>query len=236
VKCVVPLAGPDLVHPQHGFRPLVLSGGQPLLRRALDMRAWRKSLAASDYVFVVREVDAIGDLVDWLDANWPGCRVVRLPALTEGALYSVLAGVAAYVGDDEPLIVDLADMLFAEGPADIPAALRPGAGMVIPVFASTESCYSYLRSENGHVVEAAEKRVISGDASAGVYIFRNRAIFLAAAAHSMAHRAALAWKNALFICPMANGVLAAGLEVLAPLVGDVEPTGKIFHTGKQGGP
>lgn len=229
MKCVVPLAGPDLVHPRHGFRPLVPFEGQPLLRRALDMRAWVKSLATADYVFVVREVDRIETLIRWLETNWPGCRIVRLPALTGGALYSALAGVAAYMGDDEPLVVDLADILFHEGPSDPGAAFAKDVGMIVPVFTSGDPVYSYLRSENGRVVEAAEKKVISDAASAGVYIFRDRATFLAAAAHSLRHRAALAFGNALFVCPMANGVIAEGQLVLAPHVADAVPAGKVFH-------
>ncbi len=229
MKCIVPLAGPDLEHVEHRFRPLVPHNGRPLLDVALNGRAWRGKLTGADYVFVVREVDGIAELIAWLGEAWPGCRIVRLPALTGGALYSVLAGVAAYEGDAEVLIVDLADIIFGDGPVDPEQMFDPGVGMIVPCFTSDEPCYSYLRTEMGQVVEAAEKRVISDAASAGVYMFRDRAVFLEAAAHSIRHRERLAHKGALFICPMANGVIDAGLRVLAPHLAAVAPAGKAFH-------
>lgn len=230
MKCVIPLAGPDLWHADHGFRPLVPVEDEPLLRRALAMRAWAQSLAPTDYVFVVRRIENVESLICWLTTNWPGCRIVHVSALTEGALFSALAGVAAYTGDNEPVVIDLADILFEEGPADIDEVFQVGkTGMIVPTFSSDDPVYSYVRSENGQVVEAAEKRVISNAASAGVYIFRDRAMFLAAAAHSIRHRAELEWKGSLFLCPMVNGVLAAGFEVSAPDVRDVRPAGRVFH-------
>jgi hypothetical protein len=99
----------------------------------------------------------------------------------------------------------------------------------VPVFTADEGCYSYLRIEGGRVIEAREKLVISDNASAGVYMFRDVQTFLRAASHSIDHRDTLSWKGALFICPMVNGVIAAGQEVLAPHVPNCVPVGKMFH-------
>ncbi len=229
MKCVVPLAGPDLVHPVHEFRPWVPLGGLPLLERALGSRPWKGQLASSDHVFVLRETPQIERLEAWLRERWPGSRQVRLSHLTEGALYSALAGVAGLSGDDEPIVVDLADILFEDGPQDLEALFDGETGMVVPCFDSDEPCFSYLRSEDGRVVEAAEKRVISRAASAGVYVFRDRPTFLKAAAHSIANRETLAYRGVLFVCPMANGVIADGFDVLAPMLSAVDPIGKAFH-------
>jgi len=231
MKCVVPLAGPDLVHEQHRFRPWTPIDGQTLLARALHMRAWAGDLRPSDYIFVLREVEGLSELEVWLNLEWPGCRVVRVSDLTDGALFSVLAGLALVGSTDEPVIIDLADILFSDGPMDLLASLNaPGVGAVVPCFVSNDPCYSYLRLEDGVVVEAAEKRVISDRASAGVYAFKSVPVFLRAAAHSMDMREQVAHKGALFVCPSINGVLAQGLQVLAPMLDNVEPVGKAFHT------
>jgi hypothetical protein len=234
VKCVVPLAGPDLLHPVHGLRPLFPVDGQPLLATALDGRSWRTSLAGEDYIFVVREVAGIETLVSFLEARWPGCRMARLSHPTEGSMMSALAGVALAAGE-EPVIVDLADILFD---ADLGAApfAAPDVGAVVPCFRSSEPCYSYLRREAGRVVEAAEKRVISDEASAGAYVFRNRQVFWRAAAHAIDNAAGLTHLGAFFVCPMVNGVIAQGLEVLAPIADRVRPIGKLFHKGSDQAP
>ncbi|MCD7110975.1 hypothetical protein LRX75_18230 [Rhizobium sp. DKSPLA3] len=229
MKCIVPLAGPDLWSERHGLRPLVNHEGTPLIEAALRPRAWASLLAPSDYVFVVRETTAHLDLVAFLKDAWPGCRIVTLSHLSAGALFSCLAA-TALVPADEPLIVDLADVLFHEGPADPAALFAQGAyGAIVPVFASSEPCYSYLTISDGLVTGAREKQVISGHASAGVYMFRNIEIFLGASAHSIAHRDELAHKGSLFICPMINGVIADGHSVIAPHIRDCRPAGKIFH-------
>lgn len=229
MKCVVPLAGGDIVHPEHGFRPWFPVDGVPLLSKALNQRAWCHLLSARDYLFVVRQVPGVERLCAWLAQEWPGCMVLTLPAMTAGAMFTAMAGVALLPRDDEAIIIDLADILFATGPSDPAALMTSDVGAVIPCFESNEPCYSYLRFENGTVVEAAEKRVISNHASAGVYAFRDRQLFLEAASYSIAAADRLAHKGIQFICPMANGVIASGARVLAPKVDDVVPVGKFFH-------
>lgn len=102
-------------------------------------------------------------------------------------------------------------------------------GMIVPVFESDSDAYSYLSIDNDEVIGAAEKVVISSHASAGVYVFRDCATFLAAAVHSLRNKSAVTYKDAFFICPMVNGVLSLGQKVRAPRVGNVVPIGKIFH-------
>lgn len=229
MKCIVPLAGPDLWTEKYGFRPLVDLDGTPLIEAALRERAWAKQLGGDDYIFVVRDVPGLPDLVAHLRKTWPGCRVVTLSHLTGGALFSVLSAMAL-VAPDEPLIVDLADILFSSDLSDPQQVLEAtGHGMIVPAFTSNEACYSYLRIVDGLVVEAREKQVISENASAGVYIFRNVQVFMEAAAHSIANRQSLSFRNILFICPMVNGVVAGGHTVIAPQIEDCIPLGKIFH-------
>ncbi|MCF1446350.1 hypothetical protein FS815_05840 [Agrobacterium vitis] len=229
MKCIVPLAGPDLWTPKYGFRPLVDLSGKPLIDAALGDRAWANRLRPEDYIFVIREVANLAELAEYLCLRWPGCRIVTLSDLTGGALFSVLAAMAL-VAPDEPIIIDLADILFTSGPDD-PETLfsTEGCGAVVPVFTSSENCYSYLKMTDGVVVEAREKQVISENASAGVYMFRNIQIFLSAAVHSINNRQTMSYKGVLFICPMVNGVIADGHTVLAPHIENCEPVGKIFH-------
>lgn len=229
MKCIVPLAGGDLVHPQYRFRPWFPVDGQPLLRLALGERAWADKLSSADYIFVLREVDGVDALAEWLRDEWPGCTILRLSRMSGGAMLTALTGVAMLPNDDEAVVVDLADILFTTGPKDPASMLDESVGAIIPCFLSNEPCYSYLRKEGGRVVEAAEKRVISEHASAGVYIFRDRNSYLSAAQYCLEHASTMTVRGVHFICPMANGIIAAGLEVLAPLIDDVRPVGKAFH-------
>lgn len=225
----MPLAGPDLNTPQWGLRPLHrLPDGQTILKASLASRAWNDALTAADYTFVVREVDGLSSLRDYLQSEWPGCGIVALSHLTQGALLSALAGVAFLKPNDSPLCVDLADIIF-DGPDDFWSRWNSNVGGVTPCFMSSDPAFSYLSVDTGRVVAAVEKRVVSRHASAGVYMFRDAAVFLEAAAHSLRNRETQSYGGALYVCPSMNGVLAQGLDVEAPLVLDAKPVGKLFH-------
>ncbi len=228
MKCIVPLAGPDLISDRYGLRPLVDVGGAPLLKRTIGERAWAVGASSEDYVFVVRDVGGLEPLTSYIAGAWPGARVVKLSTLTGGAMLSALAG-AAYSERNQPIVIDLADMMF-RGEGCLPKAdWDAGVGGIVPCFKADDPAYSYVRRRSGEVVETAEKRVISNEASAGVYAFSDPGTFLAAAAHSMKHYDTLVHGGMLFVCPMMNGVLAQGMRVLAPSAGTVVPIGKNFH-------
>jgi hypothetical protein len=226
MKCLVPLAGPDLWTPQFRLRPLFSVFGEPLLQHALRRRAWADRLASGDYIFVVRDIPEAAELYSFLDAQWPGCAVIKVPHLTQGAMLSALCGVAYALGKG-PIVIDLADILFEEK-IDI-AKFDGETGMIVPVFQSSSPDYSYLKIVKGQVTQAAEKVVISTHASAGVYSFRDLETFLAAAVHSLQNPQTVTFKGNFFVCPMVNGVLAGGLAIYAPQLTNVTPVGKLFH-------
>lgn len=229
MRCVVPLAGPDLITARWGLRPLHrLDDGQTVLKAALTSRTWGSALSGSDYTFVVREVEQLETLRGYLQSEWPGCSIVTLSQVTQGALLSALAGVAFARHDESPLCIDLADIIF-DGPENFWSNWTPTVGAVTPCFLSEDPDFSYLALHESRVVCAAEKQVISQHASAGVYMFRDAPVFLEAAAHSLRNYDTLSYRSALFICPSMNGVLAQGLTIEAPLVSAAKPVGKLFH-------
>jgi hypothetical protein len=227
MKCVIPLAGPDIFLEGRGFKPLIDLDGDTLIHRTLAGRPWAAVLAPEDYIFVTRSDIGTSELNDYLRATWPGCRVVTIPGITDGAMLSALAGILM-VPDDTPVIVDLADIMF-DAPDLEAITFDDRLGAIIPSFKSQEPIYSYLVIENGVVTQAAEKRVISDNASAGVYIFRDRKAYLTAVVHSITHRDELRFKNIYFVCPMANGLIAAGYSVTSPSVENVISISKDFH-------
>lgn len=226
MKCVVPLAGPDLWSEAYGLRPLFKYDGAPLIVRALTSRSWANELLSSDYIFVIRDIPEAAQLVAFLEQNWPGCGIVKLSTLTSGGMLSALAGVCL-VTTDEPIIVDLADILID----DIlkPFSFDDKLGIIVPTFLSNDPCYSYIEEEFGKVVGATEKVVTSENASAGIYVFRDRKVFLSSAAHSLINAETLTYNGVFFVCPMVNGVLHSGLSAEAPKVERVIPIGKLFH-------
>ena len=226
MKVVVPLAGPDFERPDGSVKAEQLVDGEPLLRAALEKRPWWRNglVRDEDLVFVLLDTPrgrafAAGSLAAW----YPRARQVMISQTTGGAALSALAGVALIDDVEAPLCVDLVDILYRSR-LDPPATFAAcNADAIALVFPSSNPIYSYLRAdESGCVVEAAEKRVISTQASAGTYIFANPSIYLDALAHNLRHRSEVTHKGLFFVCPLYNGVLATGGRVILELVNDVQ--------------
>lgn len=231
MKCVVPLAGPDLWTEELGWRPLIAFDGEPLLRKALNGRPWQKELQSSDYIFVLREVAGVEHLSSFLKAEWPGSNLVLISECTKGAMFSALAAMSL-VPEDESVIVDLADILFEEMDGALPSLLEECEEneMVVPIFESSDPAYSYLEILDSRVVGSREKQVISSHASAGVYAFKDISVYLQAAAWCIRHaNEGLTVRGNHFVCPMVNAVYATQGRIIAPCVMNAIPVSKAFH-------
>ena len=233
MQCIVPLAGPQLTHPTHGLIPNYPVDGAPLLRRTIETRRWwtDRRLRAEDLTFVLREGPELRDIRAAVTGWFPGCRAVTLSHLTRGAIMSALAGTAAISALDEPLIIDLADILY-DIDADIESCFaQRHVGAVATYFEANDPCYSYFTfGADGTVSTAAEKKVISSHASAGTYMFRSTGHFIAAAGRALRDtRDELTAGSALFVCPVLNTIVRQGLKVLALEARNVRSISKLLH-------
>jgi hypothetical protein len=218
MKIIVPLAGPDFQLPDGSVKAEIDIGGAPLLRRALESRSWRRrrTVADVDYVFVLRDSAPSRRFAAEKLAAWhPGSRAVFLSAFAQGAAMSAMAGLSLFAHVDEPICVELADILFDEETDPLAEFSDPSVGALGLTLRSDNPAYSYLRrDEDGRVVEAVEKRAVSTEASAGVYFFRSPAVYLRACAHLLGRDEYL-HQSLYYVCPLFNGVLAQGLDVRA---------------------
>ena len=217
MKIVVPLAGPDFERADGTVKAEYSVDGLPLLRRSLESRPWWRKLAGTeDLTFVLRDAPVLRKFSDQSLAEWfPGSQRVFLSRTTRGAALTALAGVALQADAEEVVCIDLADILF-ECVDDVSALFSdPQIGAAVLTFASQSDVFSYLRrDEAGEVVEAAEKRVMSNEASAGVYLFSRPAVYLRAVAHALDNRAGQTFNSLFFVCPLVNGILAQSLRVI----------------------
>jgi len=219
MKVVVPLAGPDFEREDGRTKSEEIVEGMPLLRRALESRPWWTdgTVRGGDLVFVLRDSGVSRRFQDQaLKAWYPESKQVLLTDVARGAALSSLAGVSLAFAGDDALCVDLADILYeADSGIDIFRAGTRVGGKAL-VFQSTNPAYSYLRTAtDGAVVEVAEKKVISTNASAGTYFFANVAIYLAALARNLGDPKRVEHRGAFFVAPVLQGVLDLGFKVEA---------------------
>jgi hypothetical protein len=229
--CVVPLAGPDLYDPRHGAKPFVPCNGRTLIEATLGARPWLTggALKTADIVFVLRQLEQTADILARLRSLFPGCHSVVVDRLTAGTVFSALAGVALQPRFDEPLVIDLADIVYRCPDVQKHLLADPRVAGAIPWFRSADPAYSYLRIEDHNVIETAEKRVISAHASAGTYFFRDASCFMRAATDVVAHPERHRLNGNFFVCPIYNRLAQEGWRIAEFEVFDVAAVSKQFH-------
>ncbi|MCV0383303.1 MAG: hypothetical protein K5799_07560 [Erythrobacter sp.] len=238
MKIIVPLAGPDFETEGGQVKAMTLLDGEPLLRKVLTSRPWfhveagndRACCSSEDLVFVLRNSPpsvsfASGVLCDW----FPGCRTVMLGDYARGAACSALSALSLCSAPGETICIDLADIAYRTSlQPDQSFSDCPSLGGIALTFHSDNPAYSYLETDaSGKVLRAREKEVISQNASAGTYFFRNVATYLLALAHSMRHEEELAYNGLFFVCPLMNGIIENGERVMLEQVSDVRDI-KVF--------
>lgn len=226
MKVVIPLAGPDFERGSTTKAEEIVEG-EPLLKATLESRAWWRdqTITDSDVIFVLQGSPLSRNFAEATLSKWyPRAKMVFLPGFTSGAALSALAGVSCLdQSADEPLCIDLVDILYTADchPEEVFSA-DPSLGGLALTFESSQDIYSYLRlGENGLVIEAAEKKVISSHASAGTYFFRNGPTYVAALSHCLSAGGRYTHKGLHFVCPLYNGVIANNQKVRVEAVSNV---------------
>jgi hypothetical protein len=221
---IVPLAGPDFILSDGTLKAEFSFAGEPLLRKVLDARPWAADIEPHDYTFIFQDAPETRAFAATTLSEWyPGATVAFLSKYTRGAALSALAGLSMVSDLDSPIIVDLADIYYKSSlvPQEVFAANEFCGGIAL-TFRSNNPAYSYLSlDQEGNFVEAAEKSVISDNASAGTYMFRSLATYLHALAHGLENADSQMFRNLFYVCPLFNGVKSEGKYIILEHVSDV---------------
>jgi dTDP-glucose pyrophosphorylase len=212
---VIPMAGEGARFKVTGCelpKPLVPLQGRPLFYWAAAAMTRCLPLASLTFVVLRRHVSehAIDAAVR---AHFPQARIVVLDQLLNGPVLTCLEGVRG-LGGDLPVLFNDCDHLFHSQALvhwiRSGAAAVPGHGGTLVSFASDNPAFSYLtETAPGVVAATVEKQVASRHAICGAYLFRDAALFAAAAQHYLGHCP----YREFFMSGVYNSVIARGLAV-----------------------
>ena len=219
---IVPLAGPDFVSANGKVKSLCEINSEPVLKAALESRPWFGNVFC--YIFTLYDCNETRLFYSEYLVKWfPGCKAVFIPSFTLGAAFSVLPALSLISDVNTPIIIDLADILYVSR-LDLTAKFlaNTSLGAIALSFTSSKPEYSYLQcSSDGFVQRAAEKSVISSNASAGTYIFRDVAVYLDALSHSVINKSSQTYNDLFYVCPLFNGVVSRHRQVVLEPVDSV---------------
>ena len=170
------------------------------------------------YICLKEHVDKY-DLCPRLEEMAPGCNIVEVESVTEGAACTVLLA-EKYINNDDPMMIANSDQYVD---IDIDAylgAMKNHDGLIMTMKADHPK-WSYIKyDENNLVTMVREKEVISDMATVGIYNYRRGSDFVKYA-HQMIEKN-IRVNNEFYVAPVYNEMIEAGLKISYYSIGSVE--------------
>jgi dTDP-glucose pyrophosphorylase len=213
LNIVMPMAGRGKRFADAGHtlpKPLIPVRGVPMTQVVIDNIRPRRP---HRFIFLclqehLEAFDLAGRLREWA----PGCEIVPVRGVTEGAACTVL--LAGDLIGSGPLMIANCDQWVDIDVNDYLAEMdHSGADGLIMTMWADDPKWSYVRfDERGQVCEVVEKQVVSNEATVGIYNYRRGSDFVGAALAMI--RKELRVNNEFYVAPTYNEMLAAGKRVV----------------------
>jgi dTDP-glucose pyrophosphorylase len=213
LNIVIPMAGAGSRFRQQGFKepkPLIPIDGIPMIRVVINNLRPKR---AHKFVFVCQQSHiAEYSLKDKLQQWAPGSDIVAVDGLTEGAACTVLAA-ERIIDSEQPLMIANSDQFIDTNIDSYLAELeeRHLDGLIMTMTASDPKWSFVAHDAHALGIEVAEKRVISSQATVGIYNFARGDAFVASAKKMI--RRNLRVNNEFYVAPVYNQLIEAGSRV-----------------------
>ena len=216
MKILIPMAGAGSRFSKAGFelpKPLIDVNGKPMIQRVvenLDIDA--------EFIFIVQQEHFEKyDLEKLLKKIKPECKIIVTDGLTEGSACTTLLA-RELIGTEEPLLIANSDQWVDWSPSHfIDYVTRNKVDGAMLTFPSDSEKHSYAKiDKEGHVIEVAEKRVISNHATVGIYYWKSGKEYVECIDDMIARN--LRHNNEFYVCPAYNILLErSGKAIIYPV-------------------
>ncbi len=220
LNIVVPMAGRGSRFATAGFtrpKPLILLGSRPMIQWVIDnVRPARPHR----FIFICLEahLQTYPEVATKLRALAPGCEIVTVREVTEGAACTVLLARHLIANDDALMIANSDQFVDLSIDDYLATADAPGVDGLIMTFPAQNPKWSYVRRDAaGEVCEVVEKKVVSDEATVGIYNFRRGADFVRAA-DAMITRD-LRVNGEFYVAPTYNILIGQGARIVTHRIG-----------------
>lgn len=166
VNVLIPMAGLGSRFAEKGYslpKPLIKIFGKPMIQHVVESLN-----IEGHYIFLVQKEHRVKyHLDDVLDGIAPGCTIVEVDGLTEGAASTSLLA-KDLINNDEPLVIANSDQIVKWGNIDFKEMLGLVDG-ITATFKASDPKWSYVAAGVDRIIKVAEKQVISRWANVGIY-------------------------------------------------------------------
>jgi dTDP-glucose pyrophosphorylase len=208
---LIPMAGEGSRFHQAGYtlpKPMIDVNGKPMIQVVTDNLGFE-----ANYIYVVRQEHYDNfHLKNFLNLITPGCKIITVNELTEGAACTTLLA-EKYINNDNPLIIANSDQFIEWNPIDFYYKMietKVDAGIV--TFHSTHSKWSFVKLNNlDYVIEVAEKNPISDLATSGIYYYRKGSDYVKYAKQMIEKN--IRTNNEFYVAPVFNEFILDGKKI-----------------------
>lgn len=211
MNVLIPMAGAGSRFAQAGYtfpKPLIEVNGKPMIQVVVN-----NLNVESHFIFIVqKEHYEKYNLQSVLSLIAPGCDIIQVDGLTEGAACTTLLA-KELINNDEPLLMANSDQ-FVEWNSNecLYAFTADNIDGGIVTFNSTHPKWSYAKlGEDGFVSQVAEKNPISDLATVGIYYW-NRGSDYVKYAEQMIEKN-IRTNNEFYVCPVFNEAIQDGKKI-----------------------
>lgn len=212
MQIVVPAAGRGSRFVAQGYtepKPLINVLGKPLIKWATD---GLKGIDGAKFIFLVLQEYVDSHEIDkYLKKIYPGCAVIAVKEITQGAACTVLLAKDQLDMNNEMFIVNC-DNLFFLDMAKARRLLHPQTAAMISYVAANHPHWSYVQTDGaGNAIRVAEKEIISDKAIVGCAYFTKAKYFIEAAEYMIAND--IRTKGEFYVSPVFNIMISRGLRI-----------------------
>lgn len=217
LNIVIPMAGRGSRFAQAGYlmpKPLIDIHGHPMIEYVIENIRPRQE---HRFIFICQQEHLeMYHLAGLLERLAPGCAVVTVDHITEGAACTVLLA-ERYIDNQDALMIANSDQYVDMDIDRYLEALGEYDGLIMTMPANDPK-WSFIRfDENDLVTMVREKEVISNEATVGIYNYRHGAEFVKYA-HQMIDKD-IRVNGEFYVAPVYNEMIAAGKRIAYHNVG-----------------
>ena len=211
MNVLIPMAGAGSRFEKAGFtfpKPLIEVEGKPMIQVVTE----NLNIEATHVYIVQKTHYEKYNLKHLLNLITPGCKIVQVDGITEGAACTTLLA-KELIDNDEPLVMANSDQFVEWDSNEFMYSMEADEidGGIL-TFTATHPKWSFAKlDDNGYVSEVAEKKPISNIATAGVYYWSKGSDYVKYAEQMIEKD--IRTNNEFYTCPVFNEAIQDGKKI-----------------------
>lgn len=211
INIVIPMAGHGSRFAKSGYsdpKPLISVLGKPMIQLVIENLRPR---APHRFIFLCQASHLLDyPLRSLLTDVAPGCIIIEVAQVTEGAACTVLLA-KDFIDNDDPLMIANCDQ-YIDADINVYLAKSQSLDGFLMTMTAHDTKWSFVGFDQDHrVSRVVEKEVISDEATVGIYNFARGSEFIKAAQSMIAKD--LRVNNEFYVAPTYNEMILNGKHI-----------------------